>query len=144
MVTPPTPNSAISPVSGTAVVGVTKAPIMAEASVPPPLKPPARAGTPTFDVPGWRQWHDAICRYLAARAFANWVGYYGLGLHTWQRSILAAYAVLRASAARRTEAEGKSLDADVLVAAFGEADLLLVHLASAQDLAAALDDWEER
>jgi Fe-S-cluster containining protein len=113
-------------------------------SVPEALKPAALAETPRFDVPGWDQWGAALCRYLAARAFANWVGYYGTGLKTWRNSILAAYAVLRAAAARHAEQLGGPLDAGAVLKVFGEADLLLLHLASAPAMAAALDDWEER
>ena len=96
----------------------------------------------TGEVPGWHLWHAAIGRYLAARAFANWIGYYGQGLSTWYNSIVAAYAVLRLAASRLAVARGTAIDASMLVEALGEADRLLVHLASAPELAEILDDWE--
>jgi hypothetical protein len=112
-----------------------------ESSIPETMKPSGLSGTPIFDVPGWARWHGAIGRYLAARAFANWVGYYGSGLETWFRSILAAYAILRASAAERVRTVGGTMDATMLVQAFADADRLVLHLASAPALAAALDEW---
>jgi hypothetical protein len=111
-------------------------------SVPPergaqPLPPVDHA-----DAPGWDAWHAPIGRYLAARAFANWTGYYGQSLMTWYNSIVAAYALLRLAASRRTTARGAALDAPMLVESFGDADRLLLHLASVPELAANLDDWE--
>lgn len=110
--------------------------VPAERGATPPSQP-ARG-----DVPGWDQWHGAIGRYLAARAFASWIGYYGQGLTSWYNSIVAAHAVLKLAASRLTIARGAALDAAMLVEAFGEADRLLVHLASAAELAAILDEWE--
>jgi hypothetical protein len=109
-----------------------------------------------LDVPGWDAWQAVVGRYLAARAFAGWVGYYGSGLLTWYKSILAAYAVLRVACARastpserdRHTAEqlspGGRLNEQRMVEALGTADRLLLHMASAADLAAALDVWELR
>jgi hypothetical protein len=93
-------------------------------------------------MPGRERWSAAIGRYLAARAFANWVGYYGSSLDTWYSSILAAYSVFLASAAARSD--GAPLERDALLGAFGDADHLMLHLASAEALAAALDELEER
>ena len=70
------------------------------------------------------------------------MGYYGQGLSTWYNSIVAAYAVLRLAASRLAVARGTAIDASMLVEALGEADRLLVHLASAPELAEILDDWE--
>jgi hypothetical protein len=111
-------------------------------SVPAERRPASSPSGGTAEVPGWHLWHAAIGRYLAARAFANWIGYYGQGLSTWYNSIAAAYAVLRLAASRLTVARGTELDASMLVEALGEADRLLVHLASAPELAEILDDWE--
>jgi Fe-S-cluster containining protein len=119
-----------------------------------------------LDVPGWSAWRAVVGRYLAARSFAGWVGYHGSGLLTWYKSILAAYAVLRAACARaslaadpdaesapaadefdgRAEASPlqRTLDERMMVEALGNADRLLIHMASAADLAAALDEWELR
>ncbi len=107
-----------------------------------------------LDVPGWKAWHAVVGRYLAARAFAGWVGYHGSGLLTWYKSILAAYAVLRIACARallptnpvdigvEAPLPPRTLDEHVMVEALGNADRLLIHLSSAADLAAALDEWE--
>jgi Fe-S-cluster containining protein len=95
-----------------------------------------------LDVPGWEAWQGVVGRYLAARAFAGWIGYYGSGLITWYRSVLTAYAVLRVACSRAAVAANRSLDEPMMVGALGEADHLLMHLASAADLAAALDAWE--
>jgi Fe-S-cluster containining protein len=113
-----------------------------EASIPDVLKPSGLALTPTNRVPGRELWHSAVGRYLAARAFGNWVGYYGSSLDTWFSSILAAYSVFLSSAAAR--AGGVPLDREALVGAFGDADHLMLHLASAEALARELDELEER
>jgi hypothetical protein len=100
-----------------------------------------------LDVRGWEAWQPVVGRYLAARAFAGWVGYYGSGLLTWYKSIVAAYAVLRAACARASlMARGgtEALDEPMMVKALGSADRLLIHQVSAADLAAALDEWELR
>ena len=108
--------------------------------------PTLPAGSPqdqTFDVDGWERWAPVIRRFLAARAYANWVGYYGLRLTTWYLSIVAAYAVLRGAASNEVRRVGRPLDQGMLVAALGRADELLVHKSSARDLAAALDQVKE-
>ena len=97
----------------------------------------------TFDVAGWELWAPAIRRFLAARAFANWVGYYGRGLTTWFLSVLTAYAVLRAAASNEVNGAGRPLDEVMLLRALRQADELLVHKSSARDLAAALDQMKE-
>ena len=119
-----------------------------------------------LDMPGWDAWQAVVGRYLAARAFAGWVGYHGSGLLTWYKSILAAYAVLRAACARASLAASpdgavapaldeadrgaeaprpqQPLDERMMVEALGNADRLLIHMAPAADLAAALDEWELR
>jgi hypothetical protein len=112
-----------------------------ESSIPEPLKPSGLRLTPIDVPPAWHAWSAAVGRYLAARAFANWVGYYGSGIETWFRSVVAAYAVLIAATA---EAPTGTLDADALVRAFGDADRVMLHLSAAPALAAALDTWEER
>jgi hypothetical protein len=113
-----------------------------EASIPDALKPSGLSGTPMFDVPDWNRWGGAVGRYLSARAFANWVGYYGTDLRTWFASILAAYTALKASAAARIRAGAAPGDPDMLVQAFGDADRLMVHMASASTLAEVLDELE--
>lgn len=113
-----------------------------DASIPEALKPSGLPATPIFDVPGWDRWGGPVGRYLSARAFANWVGYYGADVRTWFASILAAYAALRASAAARIQGGGAPGDPNVLVQAFGDADRLMLHMATASALAEALDEWE--
>jgi hypothetical protein len=95
-----------------------------------------------LDVPGFDAWQPVVGRYLAARAFASWVGYYGSGLLTWYRSVLAAYAVLRTACARVSLSANRAFDESMMVEALGKADRLLIHMASQADLAAALDAWE--
>jgi Fe-S-cluster containining protein len=116
-------------------------------SVPEGLRRHPRDGPltpPQLDVPGWDAWQPVVGRYLAARAFAGWVGYFGSSLLTWYKSVLAAYAVLRASCARASLAAGRALDEPTMVEALANADRLLIHMAPAADLAAALDAWELR
>ncbi len=96
------------------------------------------------EVPGWEAWSGAVRRFLASRAFANWVGCYGTSLATWFKSIEAAYAVLRLSAARASVASGTPLDRDGLIAALADTDHLLMHQISAEELARGLEQWEER
>jgi Fe-S-cluster containining protein len=126
-----------------AVLALTK---VAQESVPALLRPATDEPLPTeaqiAELPGWNAWAPVVGRYLAARAFANWAGYYAMGLRTWYKSIMVAYAVLRSSCARACAAKGHALDESIVVAALGEADHLLMHLVSAADLAAALDAWE--
>src|SRR4029079_5770897 len=83
-------------------------------SVPAERRPASSPSGGAAECTGWQLWHAAIGRYLAARAFANWIGYYGQGLSTWYNSIAAAYAVLRLAArrpaaARRDAAERATL-----------------------------------
>jgi hypothetical protein len=108
--------------------------------------PDALDGPPehqTFDARGWAEWSPVVGRYLAARAFANWVGYYGQRLATWYLSVLSAYAVLRAAASKEVNGAGRPLDEAMLLRALRQADELLVHKSSARDLAAALDQVKE-
>ncbi len=110
-------------------------------SVPDALgHPPERQ---TFGVSGWAEWSPVVGRFLAARAFANWVGYYGRRLTTWYLSVLSAYAVLRAAASNEVNGAGRPLDEAMLLRALKQADELLVHKSSARDLAAALDQVKE-
>jgi hypothetical protein len=76
-----------------------------------------------------------ICRYLAAKVFAAWCAYQGRGLRTIVRSLAAALAVLRMEAIRQTGTAARVLDEALWVEAVRAADLLLVHLASADVLA---------
>jgi Fe-S-cluster containining protein len=85
--------------------------------------------------PAWATFTRPLCRYLAARLFANWCWYQGQGLRTLMRSLQAALAVLRVEAARQTLANGRMLDQMLLREAFRRTDLLLVHLCAQETLA---------
>ena len=61
---------------------------------------------------------------------------------TLQKPPLAGRIFRRGAERRLTVARGTALDASMLVEELGDADRLLVHLASAPELAEILDDWE--
>jgi hypothetical protein len=103
-------------------------------AVPEPLRPTS-AGVDA--VPHWGAFEAPVRRYLAARAFASWVAVQSSGLRTSVRALQAALAVLRREAARAATDAGRPLDASLLKDAIRRADLLLVHLASPEALAAA-------
>ncbi len=86
------------------------------------------AGWPSLDAP--------IGRWLAAKAFGSWLALQGEGLRTTIRGLHLALAVLRAEAASGCAQAGRPLDAALLRAAVGRADLLLLHLADPAALAA--------
>ena len=54
---------------------------------------------PVPDVTGWDEWEAVLCRYLAARAFANWMAYQGRGLRTVIASLYVALDLVRSEAA---------------------------------------------
>jgi len=85
--------------------------------------------------PAWATFTRPLCRFLAAKLFANWCWYQGQGLRSLVRSLHAALAVLRVEAARQTLAQGRMLDQPLLREAFQRTDLLLVHLCSQEALA---------
>jgi Fe-S-cluster containining protein len=91
-----------------------------------------------FVAPTWPTWSGPVRRYLAAKAFASWCALQGQGLRTTVSALRAAWAVLRVEAARVGQAAGRPLDAILMKEAIRAADLLLVHLASPEDLARAL------
>ena len=82
-----------------------------------------------------------VSRYLAAKGFASWLAYQGHGVRTVVFSLAAALAVLKVEAARQSARVGRALDRDLLLEASRAADLLLVHLASREDLARRLTPW---
>jgi hypothetical protein len=92
----------------------------------------------------WPRFARAVRRYLASRAFATWTAYQGLGIRTIVRAIAWALGVLRVEAARQCAGSSRELNEDLLVEAVRAADLLLVHLASPQDLADRLSVCEGR
>jgi hypothetical protein len=81
---------------------------------------------------------DTLRADAAAHAFASWCAYRGRGVRTLVRSLDAALAVLAVEAARLARETGRAPDADLLVEAFGAADLHLRHEADRQALA---DAW---
>jgi hypothetical protein len=121
---------------------------LARQSVPAGLSAPAvpaAAGDVYTELvaPRWAAFAAPVRRYLAAKAFANWCAYQGRGLRTTVCSLVAALSVLRVEAVRQCAAAGRSLDEPLLVEAFRSADLLLVHLASREELARRFSDVEE-
>lgn len=103
-----------------------------------PHTPPGGSGSGGTDSSRPDRLDRTLRRYLAARVFASWVAYQGLGLRTLVRSLEAALAVVRAEAGRVVAAAGRGLDEALLVEAIRAADLRLLHLADRQALAR---DW---
>lgn len=89
----------------------------------------------TFVAADWPAMRGPVGRYLAARAFASWAAYQGHGLRTVVRSLEAALAVLKMETARAGVRAGRAVDDVLLLEAVRAADLLLVHLASREELA---------
>jgi Fe-S-cluster containining protein len=85
--------------------------------------------------PVWPAFTRPVSRYLAARLFGSWTWYHGHGLRSLVRSLDAALSVLRIEAARQT-GSCRMLDRDRLREAIRQTDLLLLHLASRDTLAA--------
>lgn len=88
--------------------------------------------------PAWPSFSRPLANFLSAHAFGSWLAYHGTGLATVVRSLEVALSVVRVEAARFCGARGRALDEDALAEAFRRADLLLVHLADPQALAARL------
>lgn len=99
---------------------------------------PAGIGTAygRWVAPVWPAMARPVSRYLAARLFGAWCWYQGQGLRSLVRSLDAALAVLRVEAARQTMASGRMLDRNQMREAIRQADLLGLHLASRDALAA--------
>jgi hypothetical protein len=94
-------------------------------------------------MPEWAAWQAPLRRYLAAKAFANWIAYQGRGVLTIVRGLEAALAFVRVEAARECRNAGRVLDAELLTQAFRAADFVLNHIAVGADLAAAWSKVEE-
>jgi hypothetical protein len=109
----------------------------------PPAPPDAVELDAELVAPRWLSFAAPIRRYLAARAFASWLAYQGLGLRTVACSLVAALSVLRVEAARQCATAGQGLNEALLLEAFRSADLLLAHLASREELARRLGAVEE-
>jgi Fe-S-cluster containining protein len=85
--------------------------------------------------PAWTSLARPLRHYLAARAFASWCALQGEGLRTTVHAVRSALLVLRVEAARACAGARGPLDAERLRDAIRATDLLLVHLASPEDLA---------
>ncbi len=113
----------------------------ARGAVPPPWGWPAarrdfEAAWSALVEPEWPRYEDALRRYAAAKVFASWAAYQGDGLAAVRRAVEIAGAVLRVECARRSAENQQPLDRDLLTQAIGQADLLLVHYADPERLAA--------
>jgi Fe-S-cluster containining protein len=111
---------------------------------PADLQPPPPAGADAiaraFVMPNWDLHADPLTRYLASKAFASWVAWQARGLRAiveWLRIVLA---VVYVEAIRQCATERRPLDSTLLLEAFRQADLLLVHRASSNLLARAADE----
>ena len=115
---------------------------LARRSVPEPWtwpeSPPKVEGTWwSLAAPKWQFFSDALTRYAAAKAFASWSLYMGEGIEAAAQTRRMAAAVLRIEAARQCAWFGRELDRELLTEAIRQSDLLLVHYADPQLLAAA-------
>jgi hypothetical protein len=88
--------------------------------------------------PAWAGFAAPIRRYLCAKAFASWTPWHGQGVRSTIAALAAARAVLRVEAGRQCARAGRMLDRSLLIEAIRRADLLLVHMASSEALAARL------
>ena len=112
------------------------------AAVPDDLKPPAdedglAEAMTQYAQAGWDDYRAPINRFLAAKAFASWTAYQGRGVKTIVRGLEAALALVRVESARQCRDAARSLDDDLLLEAFRQADFALNHLAVGEDLASA-------
>jgi Fe-S-cluster containining protein len=87
----------------------------------------------------WSASSGVLCRYLAARAHACWPLYQGRGLRTQLVYLEAVLASVRAHAVDASRRTSLPLDRAGLRESIRRADLWLVHLASPEPLAHALD-----
>jgi Fe-S-cluster containining protein len=125
-------------------VGADRLVVAVHGAIPASLRP-ALPGPPaavelsaTIDY-AWRRSSQPLRRYLAARAHACWPLYQGDGLRTQLRYLDATLALTRAHALAHAPQTGQPADIAIVRDAIRRADLWLVHLASPQDLARALD-----
>ena len=113
----------------------------ASAAVPPPWswRPPRDDYEDAWGAlvePSWHRFEEPLRRYAAAKVFGSWAAYHGNGLEAVRRVAAVAGAVLRVESARRCAENQQPLDRYLLQQAIGQADLLLVHYADPQRLAA--------
>jgi len=90
----------------------------------------------------WTEHRRAVCRWLAAKAFASWLALQGDGVRTSVLGLELAHGVLRAEAARGAAQAGGALGRGGFIEAVRRADLLLLHLADPQALARDLSRCE--
>lgn len=106
--------------------------------------PEAPANLETLDAElvaaGWDAHATVVRRYLAAKAFAAWVGYQADATRALIAWLHMASAVLRVECVRSCAARHRPLDLDLLKDAIQQADRLLVHHADSAWLAAAVAD----
>jgi hypothetical protein len=111
---------------------------VAESCVPDHLRKP-------FDVAGlsdepvlesWETFRLPIGRFLAAHAFANWTACQGQGLWAMHRSLVCTRDVLFAHCALQCAKAACPHDRELLTQAFRATDLLLIHHAAPDALAA--------
>jgi hypothetical protein len=74
----------------------------------------------------WGKYAPAVARYLAAKAFGSWSAYQGRGVRTLVAELMVAETIVGIEAARRS-APLQDLTSDIMVAALGAADWLLIH-----------------
>lgn len=79
-----------------------------------------------------------VGRYLASRLFASWIAYQGQGL----RALMTSLALAFTAVVRGLGVQQDASPAACVGGAIRAADLLLVHLASPEALAAACNAWE--
>jgi len=93
-----------------------------------PAAPPDRQRVDDALVaPAWDRHAAIVSRYLAARMMATAVLHHATRAGMLADWLATAYSVLRTEAARHAAVAGRSIDADLLVAAAADADRLLVH-----------------
>ena len=85
----------------------------------------------------WPHFDEVLQRYAAAKVFASWAAYQGDGLAAIRRLARIAAAVVRIETARECLQAGQPLDPYLMAQAIRQSDLLLVHYADPERLAAA-------
>ena len=115
----------------------------ARAAVPSPLswpEAPDQLASLWYSqvAPAWPHFQDVLTRYAAAKTFASWSLYMGDGVAAAESTARLAHAVLRVECARQCRAFGRPLDRELLSNAIEQSDLLLVHYADPEALAAGV------
>jgi Fe-S-cluster containining protein len=113
----------------------------ARAAVPKPYTwAPAPEGVEgawwSMVAPAWPHLADVLHRYAAAKVFASWAAYQGDGVTAIRRVARIAAAVLRIECARQCVQMDQPLNQYLLAQAIRQSDLLLVHYADPDRLAA--------